>query len=347
MTACTVGVSFGNDKLVMLEDALRKTNFHELLDAKLSESRKSRDAFSVVIKPNLMMFTHKEDPPATYTDPELVEHMVKILSGAGFTNIKVVEAQNIYGNWYENRTVANVAKAAGFAPSEHGYHICDLTEEAVPHDYGGRLKNHLVGRSWKDADFRISFAKNKTHVSNLYTLTLKNVYGTLPAQNKALEYHALREWDESTLENLKNFPVHFGIIDAVYSADGLLGFKGTASPKNTKMILASASLVAVDVVAGSMMGVRPEASKLTKLAIREWGMPKITTIGIASEYRHPDWDNLSIKNAFTRSVFKLITRITGRRPDVPSMLNKSFLRSQKRLLTSWRKATSVLTLLGS
>ncbi len=344
MATCIVGVSFNKEKFTMLEDALKTANFRGVLESRFSESGKPKDSFSIVIKPNLMMFTHSEDPPATYTDPQLVEHLVKILQDVGYKNIKLVEAQNIYGNWYDNRTVANVSAAAGFSPGNLGYQFCDLTEEAEGHDYGGKLQKHLVGKSWRDADFRISFAKNKTHVSNLYTLTLKNVYGTLPAQDKALEYHAKREWDESTLDNLKNFLVHFGIIDAVYSADGLLGFKGTAFPKHTKMILASCNLIAVDIVAGRMMGVRPKRSKLTALAIKQWGMPEITLKGIEEDYRHPGWDNVSIKGRISRCLFNLVTRIWGRRPEVPAMLGKSYLYHllQEKMPEFMQKATDLL-----
>jgi len=339
-----VGVASEDDKFVLIEDALEKADFSSVLESVFSKSGKSKDDFSIVIKPNLMMFTHKEDLPATYVDPTLVEHLIKMLQDQGYKNIKVVEAQNIYGNWYENRTVKNVAKAAGYNPEDKDYEICDLTEETMEYDYGGKLQKHLVGKSWKEADFRISFAKNKTHISNLYTLTLKNIYGTLPAQDKAEEYHAKREWDEASLDNLRNFQVHFGIIDAVYSADGLLGFKGTTLAKHTKMILASPSLVAVDIVAGRMMGVAPERSKLTKLLIREWGMPEITVVGIAPDYYHPDWDNLSIKGKISRFLFNLITRIRGRRLEVPAILSKScfYHLLQEQVPELWEKVTDIL-----
>jgi hypothetical protein len=143
---------------------------------------------------------------------------------------------------------------------------------------------------------------------------------------------------------LKNFQVHFGIIDAVYSADGLLGFKGTAFPKHTKMLLASGSLIAVDIVAGRMMGINPVRSKLTKLAIKEWGMPGITVVGIAPDYCHPGWDNLSIEGKVSRFLFNLIRRITRRRLEVPAMLNKScfYHLLQEEVPEFWEKVTDIL-----
>jgi uncharacterized protein (DUF362 family) len=50
-----------------------------------------------------------------------------------------------------------------------------------------------VNREWKNADFRIACAKNKTHSYARYTLTLKVIYGALPMENKFLEYHHKRD----------------------------------------------------------------------------------------------------------------------------------------------------------
>lgn len=339
-----VAVEKEDDKSALLSKVLDKSGFFEVLDDELSRCDKRKKDFTVAVKPNVMMFTHKEDPPVTYTDPALVERLIEMIQAAGYEKIRIVEAQNIYGNWYDNRTVKNVVAAAGFDPQKHGYEVCDLTEDAAEHDYGGKLGNHVVGRAWRDADFRISFAKNKTHMSNMVTLAIKNIYGTLPMQDKAAEYHLKREWYSATIDNLRNFPVHFGLIDAVYSADGLLGFKGTAVPQHTKMVMASPSIVALDMVATRMMRIKPERSILTKLAIREWGRPEIQLVGIDPEYVHPDWDNLLIKDRLARFVFKLLTRIRGRRPEVPEVLRKSYLYHllQEKVPEFWQAVSDVL-----
>jgi len=155
------------------------------------------------------------------------------------------------------------------------------------------LQRHFVGKIWKDADYRISFAKNKTHVEDVYTLTLKNIYGTTPMEDKMFEYHAVREWDGAALDMLESFPVHFGFIDAFYSSDGMLGFKGTTRPKPTKMMFASPSLIAVDALASKMMGLDPSVSRLMRLAVEKWGTPSIERLSnVREDYVHPDWENI-------------------------------------------------------
>jgi hypothetical protein len=170
----------------------------------------------------------------------------------------------------------------------------DLTEEMVEYDYGGRLGKHYVGPTWRDADFRVSFAKNKTHVFCNYTLTLKNIYGTLPKQNKLKEYHTKREYDWPTIETMKHFPVHFGLIDAVYSADGQFGVIVDPKPNHTKTIIGGENLIAVDWVGAQKMGLDPDDPKVGRflpLASEAFGKPEINWIGDKSVY-HP-WKNVS------------------------------------------------------
>ena len=85
----------------------------------------------------------------------------------------------------------------------------------MPHRFDGPLGDHFVGPTWRDADFRISFAKNKTHTWAWYTLCLKNIYGVLPLQDKIREYHNKREIYYPTIDMMVAFPIHFGVIPRV------------------------------------------------------------------------------------------------------------------------------------
>jgi hypothetical protein len=51
-----------------------------------------------------------------------------------------------------------------------GYKLVDLTEDQYEERLlGPYLGRHRVPLTWRDADFRISFAKNKTHAYAYYT----------------------------------------------------------------------------------------------------------------------------------------------------------------------------------
>ncbi len=154
----------------------------------------------------------EKDSPV-YTDPALVERLTEKIVAHGFQTTAVVESRNVYDYSYQGRGVEAVAEMVGYGSK--GYRIVDLTEEKVPYDYGGVLGNHVVGQTWRDADYRISFAKNKTHWQCFYTACIKNVYGCLPEWDKMHHYHGAGvEFYQAAVLIADRPPVHFGLLDA-------------------------------------------------------------------------------------------------------------------------------------
>ncbi len=286
-----------SDQFEILDQVIQEAGFWDVLEKQFVKSGKTKKDFLIAVKPNLMMFYSKKDM-SVITDPVLVEHLIGKIAEKGYSNIALVESQNVFGNWFEKRDVPHVAEVAGYDPKKHDppkYRIVDLTMDVVSHIYKNSgykdpLGTYLVGKTWRDADFRISFAKNKTHFSCYYTMTIKNIYGTTPEQNKFREYHLDREVDEVTVQMIEEFPVHFGIVDGIQSADGLLGLKSDYTPKHTKTIIAGANLLAVDIVGGRKMGLNPMKNSFVELAAKKFGIPEIKVIGDSSKYE--GWDNV-------------------------------------------------------
>lgn len=290
--------SIRNDqnKFDVLDRVLDETDFNTLAEERfISSGKKTKSDFSIVIKPNFMFAYNKHDR-TTFTDPELVGHLARRIRSAGFEKIAVVEAQSTYGEYFDKRSVKEMADYLGYDGKED-YQIIDMTKDAIEkRDLGPHLGNHKVSTAWRDADFRISFAKNKTHTYAFYTLTLKNIYGTLPLANKFKEYHCERDIYHTTIEYLSAFPVHYGLIDAYMSADGPFGIFADPRPNHTHTIIGGSDLVAVDWVGASKMGIDPMISKYMKLAVEAFGKPKIQLIGDASIYR--PWLNVPVALTF-------------------------------------------------
>lgn len=306
-------VTGAEDRFVALEQVLDKSGFWSHLADALKDSGKELQDFAVVIKPNLM-FMYSEDDRSTFTDPSLVEHLIDRLREKGYRAIFVVEAQSAYGNYFEGRGVKNVARVAGYEPKER-YTIVDLTEEMLPHTFKGPLGEHFVGKTWRDADYRISFAKNKTHTWAWYTLTIKNVYGALPMQDKLNEYHYKREIYYPTIDFCIDFPVHFGIVDAWESADGPFGIFADKEPNPTHTMLAGQNLLAVDWIGATKMGINPMQSRFMQLAVQAFGKPVIDLDGDTTVYpnfRVPSkdlidfWDHAEETYAFTNTAFAVL-----------------------------------------
>ena len=277
------------DRFHALDAVLDATGFFELLDAAWRDSGKDQEDFSILIKPNFS-FMYSLTDISTFTDPNLVEHLVDRIVAKGFRNIAVVEAQSTYTVFFTNRDVPTLAKYIGLRGKN--YRIIDLSENTVPYDYGRTLGRHAVHPAWRDADFRISFAKNKTHSYAYYTLTIKNIYGALPKKNKFKEYHCNQDLGiyVPAIDFIDEFPVHFGLIDAYFSADGPFGIFADPEPNFTSTIIGGDSLVAVDWVGASKMGYDPMVSGYMRLAVQRFGKPKIKLAGDQRPYLH--WNNV-------------------------------------------------------
>ncbi|MBI5843063.1 MAG: DUF362 domain-containing protein [Deltaproteobacteria bacterium] len=269
------------DKYALLEETLAQSRFFETLDDEFSRSGKAKADFMVAVKPNLSMMLRRDDV-GVYTDSFLVIHLLRLLLLRGYTNLCVVESQNLYGNWFERRGVVPVAARAGYLPEsvieswkgesraeisvkgggvDAKVPIVDLTYEFAEYDIPdvGRVE---VGKAWAEADFRISFAKLKSHFYSYYTLAIKNVYGCLPHQDKVTHYHCHRRVTPWTAHIVKAFPVHFSIIDGYSGADGWMGVKIKAIAKKTHTMVAGRDIMAVEREGARLMGVKAEKSPI-------------------------------------------------------------------------------------
>ncbi len=290
----TVASIKDQNKTKALDSVLEITGFFDLVVNKWQTSGKPKNEFSIVIKPNFMFAYNKSDH-STYTDPDLVRHLVEVLRDrGGFQNIAVVEAQSTYGEYFDRRSVLEVAEYLGYiVDGSEGYKVIDLTNDQYEELYlGSHLGRHPVPLTWKDADFRISFAKNKTHAYAYYTLTLKNIYGALPMADKFSEYHTGRDIYHTTMEYLQAFPVHYGLIDAHVSADGPFGIFADPEPNITQTIIGGEDLVAVDWVGATKMGIDPKISRYMELAVKVFGKPEIELVGDPNPYR--PWLNVPV-----------------------------------------------------
>ena len=62
-----------------------------------------------------------------------------------------------------------------FGIESEEYRIADTAEEQVPHGYRRGMAQYTIARSWRDADFRISFPKIRSHPIEMALLSLGNV----------------------------------------------------------------------------------------------------------------------------------------------------------------------------
>jgi uncharacterized protein (DUF362 family) len=179
--------------------------------------------------------------------------------------------------------VAAMAHAAGYTGD--GYRIVDLSDEQVAFDYGSVLGEATVGRTWLEADYRISFAKAKTRSRCFYSGCLANLFGCLPEPDKLTHYagrgHELYECCVLIADRL---PVHFGLVDAWEGADA------GGDLRSTGEILASDNIFALDWAVGEKMELDPQLNPVLQEALLRWGRIEIARRGNVTAWS--PWSNV-------------------------------------------------------
>jgi hypothetical protein len=90
----------------------------------------------------------------------------------------------------------------------------DLGEEQVPHSYYRGLAQYTVGKSWKDADYRISFGKMCSHPIELVFLTIGNIEWIGARCDEFLFPERQAHRETAVMMLLDAFPPHLGLVDA-------------------------------------------------------------------------------------------------------------------------------------
>ena len=235
----------------------------------------------VAVKATFMIGYHRKDR-SPITDPELIAILAERLRELGVADVAVIESPTIYDRFYRNRSVHEVARYFGIE-SPH-FRLVDASEDQVAHHYPRGMAQYSVSRTWKEADFRISFAKMRSNPVDVATLTVANLEGLGPRHDQYFFAERQAHRDTATMMLMAEFPLHLALIDAYDSAsDGLLGMMGNPRPKVPRRIYASVDAVALDRLALRHMGIAdPERSPLIRAARHWFGEPAgpVEVIGV-------------------------------------------------------------------
>jgi hypothetical protein len=283
-------VARGEDAIRVFSETLKHSGFFETIENAQVKSGKRRELFEVACKVDFMRAVRPENDPVSYVDPKLVAHLFNQLLDRGFRILRVVETKNELSRYLTNRSVKSVGKAIGY--DESCYELKDLADDLVPLDLGPAVGRRATGRVWRQADFRIVFAKNRTDELFGPALVLWNVFHTLatPTDLVALEYGV--DAGDFALAMLEKVPVHFSLIDAIHARDGspgnvfpyevLRNGDGSAAPVEGAQVhrlgtvIAGAEALAVEAAGQKMQGLDPLADPIALKKLRKvtgWKAP--------------------------------------------------------------------------
>lgn len=123
---------------------------------------------------------------------------------------------------------------------------------------GEVIEKILFSREALEADVLVNLPKLKTHSFTIYTGAIKNMFGLIP-HGLRLKCHREHIWNEDFSKALVDIfnlrRPDLNILDAIVAMEG----EGPSSgnPRNLNLILASQDAVALDAVAGKIIGLEP------------------------------------------------------------------------------------------
>jgi uncharacterized protein (DUF362 family) len=197
----------------------------------------------VVLKPNLVEYRKAQ---VINTDPRFIDAVIRLCKDEGAAEIIVAEGP---GHW---RNVEFLIEASGLGPvlRKHGVRFVDLNhDEPVKVPNIGRTTglDHLyLTRTVLSADVFISLPKLKTHHWAGATLSLKNLFGTLPGICYGWPKNELhwRGIPQSIIDIALTQTPHLAIVDGIVGMEGDGPLVGTAKPAG--VLVMGVDLVAVD-----------------------------------------------------------------------------------------------------
>ena len=209
---------------------------------------------SVVLKPNLVEF---EPESSINTHPLLVHAAYEAFRAAGARRVIIAEGPG------HRRNTLDLAEAAGyfrtipaFEDSFVDLNLDDVTRvrrdsrfSRIPKLY---LPNTVLG-----ADLLVSIAKMKTHHWVGATLSMKNLFGTVPGGVYGWPKNVLH-WsgiEECIVDLDAAYPNKFAIVDGIVGMEGNGPIQGT--PKNAGVLVAGRQALAVDATCCRIMKIDP------------------------------------------------------------------------------------------
>ena len=221
----------------------------------------------IVLKVNLLQPARPEQ--AVCTHPAVVAAIGRMVKGQGA--VATIADSPGSGYRYDEKTLTALYETSGMfgAAEEAGIGInLDTTYKPVSFPEGKLIKRFEVITPVLEADAVFNLCKLKTHMFMSMTGAVKNNFGVIPGLAKP-GYHAkLRDkghFADMLLDLAEYVSPRVSIMDAVVGMEGE-GPGAAGTPRRIGLLLGSANPLALDVVAGEIVGLKREQNPVLAAA---------------------------------------------------------------------------------
>ncbi len=214
----------------------------------------------LLAKPNMLSDRKPEEGVTTH--PAILDAVITRLKEVG-ANITIGDSpanahRGVQSHW-QKTGYSEVAK-------KHGIDLVSF-EGNTAVEKTIRDQQYYVSRPVVECDAIINLPKFKTHNLTVMTGAVKNLFGILPGFRKSdlhRQFPKPDSFSQAVVDVYQIAPPRLNIMDAVIGMEG--NGPAGAPLRNVGVILASFDAVALDVVAGVMMGLAPNQIPVTRIA---------------------------------------------------------------------------------
>ncbi len=234
----------------------------------LAEHRLNVRGLNVVLKPNLVEF---EPGSAINTHPLVVHAACEAFTAMGAASVRIAEGPG------HRRNTLDLADAAGYFRIVPKFEeiFTDLNTDDVSRVHlsqqVSRMGKLYLPNTALGADLLVSMPKMKTHHWAGATLSMKNLFGTVPGGLYGWPKNMLH-WagiDESIADLRTVFPRQFALVDGIVGMEGNGPIQG--KPKYAGVLVTGRDAAAVDATCCRIMRINPSKIGYLRLAAEAGG----------------------------------------------------------------------------
>jgi uncharacterized protein (DUF362 family)/Pyruvate/2-oxoacid:ferredoxin oxidoreductase delta subunit len=213
----------------------------------------------ILMKPNILS---DDDPEkAITTHPVVVEAVIRYLQSRGAT-VFVGDSPT-----FDTRKFTGEKSGIRQVVDKCGATWVRFNEDFILRKVGtAEIK---ITALVNEVDLIISISKLKNHELMFFTGAMKNIFGFVPALNKAMQhvkYPDRFKFGKFFVDLEEAIKLHFHIMDGIVAMEG--PGPGNGYPKKVNVLLASVNPLALDIVASRIVGYNPVEIPINKIALQ-------------------------------------------------------------------------------
>jgi len=227
----------------------------DLIDLMGGMGRFAKKDEKIVLKVNLLREARPET--AVCTHPSVAAAVGTLVKKEG---AEAVIADSPGGGYrYSEKTLNKIYRTSGMLQAAQKAGLAlnrDTTSRPASYADGTLTKHFDIITPVYEAGAVFNLCKMKTHLFTMMSGAIKNIFGVVPGLSKP-GYHAKlqdpKRFAGMLLDLAQYISPRLSIMDAVVAMEG--NGPGTGDPRQVGLLLASESPLALDIVAGEIMGI--------------------------------------------------------------------------------------------